>query len=143
MKQKMQLQFLQRKAATRRKEKPYSYNIRISFHFRMWELKRFHRKSMQAFHAERIVMFTARDAISGRYFPTITLFTLTLQISDVFQLQKGHPGGGSECRARHILPGTWPQDADLRPERQGQSSLGNFSTSSVELGPGWICWCSS
>lgn len=83
----------------------------------MWELKRFHRKSLQAFHAERIVMFTARDAISGRYFPTITLFTLTLQISDVFQLQKGHPGGaGLNVRQdiSYLGPGHRTQTWDLK-----------------------------
>lgn len=61
-------------------------------------------------------MLTERDSISRRYFTRITLFTLTLQNSDIFQIQKGHPREGSECQARCVPPGTWPRGADPRPE---------------------------
>lgn len=46
----------------------------------------------------------------------MTLFTLTLQSSAIFQIQKECPREGSERHAG-LDPATWPRGADPTPER--------------------------
>lgn len=116
------MQLLQRKAAIKRKQKPYPYEIRAVFHLGIKEFKRFHGKRPQALPAEEI-MLTERS-ICRRYFSRMTLFTLTLQSSAIFQIQKQCPREGSERHAGldstcGLATGCRPDTRKVRPTLTG------------------------